>query len=92
MCVRGNFTPCWFFFNNSETVKAVTLAFCSIPQNFLRDIPAKSGISYSRQSLDIGQNVDEAISDFQISGQSFIKETFHNSRTGDAIDMKFGIK
>ena len=23
----GNFTPCWFFLNNSETVKAVTLAF-----------------------------------------------------------------
>ena len=22
--------PCWFSFNNSETVKAVTLAFCSI--------------------------------------------------------------
>ena len=58
----------------------------------MRDIPAKSGISYFRQSPDIGQNVDEGISDFQISDQSFIKETFHNSRIGDAIDMKFGIK
>ena len=26
----GNFTPCWFALNNSETVKAVTLTFCSI--------------------------------------------------------------
>ena len=26
----GNFTPCWFSLNNSETVTAVTLAFCSI--------------------------------------------------------------
>ena len=30
--VGGNFTlhpPCWISLNNSETVKAVTLAFCS---------------------------------------------------------------
>ena len=26
----GNFTPCWFSLNKSETVKAVTLALCSI--------------------------------------------------------------
>ena len=26
----GNFTPFWFSLNNSETVKAVTLAFYSI--------------------------------------------------------------
>ena len=26
----GNFTPCWFFVNNSETIKAETLAFGSI--------------------------------------------------------------
>ena len=25
--VGGNFTPCWFYLNNSETVKAATLAF-----------------------------------------------------------------
>ena len=25
----GNFTPCWFSLNNTKTVKAVTLAFCS---------------------------------------------------------------
>ena len=23
-------SPCWYFLNNSETVKAITLAFCSI--------------------------------------------------------------
>ena len=23
-------TPCWFFLNNSERIKAVTLAFCII--------------------------------------------------------------
>ena len=27
VCLGGNFTPCWFSLNNSETVKAVTLAF-----------------------------------------------------------------
>ena len=26
----GNFTPSWFSLNKSETVKATTLAFCSI--------------------------------------------------------------
>ena len=32
---RGvNFTPCFFSLNNSETVKTVTLAFCSYSVNF----------------------------------------------------------
>ena len=35
---------CWFFLNNSETMKAVTLAFCSISWFFISDIPAKFGI------------------------------------------------
>ena len=26
----GNFIPCWFSLNNSETLKASTLEFCSI--------------------------------------------------------------
>ena len=38
----------------------------------------------------IGQNSDEGISDFRISGQSLIKENSHNSRTNDDIDMKLG--
>ena len=42
------------------------------------------------QSLDIGRNSDGGISDFRISGQSFIKETCHNSRTSDEFDMKPG--
>ena len=42
------------------------------------------------QSPDIGQNLDGGISDFQISGQSLIKENSHNSRTSDDIDMKLG--
>ena len=86
----GNFTPCWFSLNNSETVKAVTLAFSSIQQHFLRRVHAKFGIPNSFQSPDIGQNSDRGISDFRISGQSLIKRNCHNSRTSDDIDMKLG--
>ena len=32
---EGSFTRCWFPLNNSETVKAVTLAFCSIYEYFI---------------------------------------------------------
>ena len=42
------------------------------------------------QSPDIGQNLDEGISDIRISGQSLIKENLHNSRTSDDTDMKLG--
>ena len=42
------------------------------------------------QSPDTGQNSDGDISDFQISGQSLIKENCHNSRANVDIDMKFG--
>ena len=63
MCVEGNFTPpipplCWFSLNNSETVKAATLAFCSIQLHLIRDVRAKFGIPYSAQSSDIGHNSD----------------------------------
>ena len=47
-------------------------------------------ITNSSQSPDIGQNSDGGISDFRISGQSFIKENCHNSRTSDNIDMRLG--
>ena len=53
--------------NNSETVKAVTLAFCSIHYNFIRDIPAKFGIPNFTQSPDIGQNSDRGISGFLVN-------------------------
>ena len=43
-----------------------------------------------QQSPGIGQNSDGSISDIKISGQSFIKEKYHNSRTSDDIDMKLG--
>ena len=36
------------------------------------------------------QNSDAGISDFQISGQSLLKENCHNSRTSDDVDMKLG--
>ena len=36
------------------------------------------------------QNSDGGISDFRISGQSLIKENYHNFRTSDDIDMKLG--
>ena len=78
---RGDFyplsPPLLISRNNSEMVKAVTLAFCSIIPN-------------SPQSQDIWQNSDGDISDFRISGQSFIKRQCHNSRTSDDIDMKLG--
>ena len=73
----GNFTRPLLVFpyslNNSETVKSLTLAFCSNQQHFIRDVRATFGIPYSPQSLDIGQNSAGGISDFRISGQSLIK-------------------
>ena len=38
----------------------------------------------------MAENADRGISDFRISGKSFIKENCHNSRTSDDIDMKLG--
>ena len=55
------------------------MAFCSIQLDFLRDIRAKFGIPNLLQSPDIGQNSDRGISNFKISGQSLIKENYHNS-------------
>ena len=51
---------------------------------------AKSGILNSPQYPDIGQNAGRGISDFQISGQSFTSENFHNSITIHDIGMKLG--
>ena len=76
--------------DNSETVQAVTLAFCSIQYRFIVDICGKFGMSSSPQSPDIGQNSDRDYFDFRIFGQSLIKENLHNSRTSDDIDMKLG--
>ena len=84
----GKFLTCWFSLNSSETVKAVTLAFCSIEYLLIRDIRPKFGITNSPQSLDIAQNSDGAIYDFQVSQQSFINKNCHNSRSSTDIDMK----
>ena len=70
----GILPPSWFFLNNSKKVKAVTLEFCSIQYNSIGGIRAKFGIHDLPQSLDIGQNSDEGISDFPVSGQFFIKK------------------
>ena len=70
-------TPCWFSLDNSETVKAVTLAFCRIQWHFIREVLVKFGILHSPQSPDIGQNSDELFSDFR-------------TRASDNIDMKLG--
>ena len=56
----------------------------------MRHICAKFCIPNSFQSPDIGQNSDKDISDFEISGQSFINENYHNSRTSHDIDIKLG--
>ena len=65
--------PSWISFNNSKTVKAGTLEFCSIQLNSVRDIHAKFGIS----SLQILGKTQTGV--FPISG---------NSRTSDDMDMK----
>ena len=54
----------------------------------IRDIRAKYCIYNLSKSPDIWQNSDGGISYFWISGQSFIKENYHNSRTSVDIDMK----
>ena len=56
----------------------------------MKDIRAKFGHPNFLQSPDIRQNSDRAISDFEISSQSFIKKNCHKSRTSNDIDMKPG--
>ena len=79
---------CWVFFNNSETVIAITLAFCRIKKLFIRNICAKIGIPKSLLFPDIGQKWEGGKSDFQISVQSIIKKNFHNFRISNDIDMR----
>ena len=81
------FTPCWFSLDNSETVKAVTVTFCSIQEDFVQHICAKCSIP---NSSDIGKNADRGISNFWISGPSFLNKNCHNSRTNHDIDIKRG--
>ena len=87
---EGGNPSSWFSFNNLETVKALSLAFCNIQKNFIRSFPSEFGIPNSAQSPDIWQNFRRGISNFRISGLSLIKENCHNSRTSDVIDLKVG--
>ena len=88
--VGGNFTPCWFSLNNSETEKAISLAFAAC-SNILFETFAPNLVFLTHpQSPDIGQNSDKGIFNFRISGQSLKKENCHNSRTCDNTDMKLG--
>ena len=80
---------CCFSLNNSKTVKAVILEFYRV-QYYSFTISAKFGIHNSPQSPDIGQSPNGGICNFQISGQSLIKKSCHNSRASDDIDMKLG--
>ena len=59
-------------FPNSEARKVEILAFSSIKGLFVRGIHAKFCIPNLFQSPDIGQNLDCGVSDFRISGQSFV--------------------
>ena len=76
---------------NSETVKAINLAFFSIQKYLFSDICAKFGIPKLSQSSYVGQNSDGCIFDFWISGQFLIQENCHKSRTSNDIDMKPGL-
>ena len=73
--------------NNLETIKAVTLIFCSIQWLFIRDVRVKFG---NPGNSGIEQNSDGGISDFGISGQSLINDNCHNRRTSIDTDMKLG--
>ena len=55
----------WFSLNNSDTAKAITLAFCSIEYHFIRDVLAKFGIPCLLQSRDIEKTQTRV---FPISG------------------------
>ena len=54
----------------------------------MRNNRVKFGIPNMPQSPDIGKESDDGISNFQISGQSLIKENYHNSRTSNDIAKK----
>ena len=80
----GNFTPCWFFLDNSETEKSCN---CSILKHLVT-FHQKHLCPNLPQSRGIGQYSDEGTSDFQISEKSLIKENCLNSRISYDIGMK----
>ena len=66
------------------------MVFFSIQQHLIRDICANFGMPNLPQSTGTEQGSDQGISDFRISGQSFIKENYHTSRISGDIGMKCG--
>ena len=65
---------CWFSLNNYESLQAVTLAFPSIQQHFIRDVRAKFGIPYLPQYTDIGQSSDGVFPIFGFLVNHLLKE------------------
>ena len=80
-----------FLFRTQKLHNSVTLAFCGIQLNFIRNICPNFGIPNLSQSQDIGQDSDGGISDFWIFGQPFMNKNCHNSRTSHDTDMKLGL-
>ena len=77
----GVIAPCWLSLNNSEKVKAVILAFCSIQWHSIRKVHAKFCITYLYQSPDIGQN-----SELDIKLGTVTKLGKRNKTTSKKID------
>ena len=74
-----------FQFSNSETVKAVNLVFCKLS---IANIPIKFSVSNLFQSSDIRWNLDGAISNSRVSGQSLINKKRHIFRISNDTDRK----
>ena len=78
---------------NRDWIRTRTTKFCSflIDRQIFVDCCYENDpqFSYFIKPI-IGQNSDSGISNYRISGQSFIKENCHNSRNSDDIDMKHG--
>ena len=83
-------SSCWFSYNNSEMVKAVTLEFYSIQEHFIKNIRGKFSFPNSFQSPDIGKNSDRDISTLFPWSIHLIKENCYISRTSNDFGMKFG--
>ena len=81
-------TPCWFSFNNSETVKAVNLVFEALHKFSLETfMPNLVSLTCpSLQILDKTQTGIFLISRFLV--KSLINKNSQNSRTNDDIDLK----
>ena len=82
----GVYSLCWFSLNSSEMVTVILQQSVTFYKRHLRQIQFLN----LPQSPDTGENSDESMSDFRISGQSLINKNRHNSGTSNSIDMKLG--